>query len=192
MDIRIKDNSTGTVAKVTPEFQLETRAETLSHQHYISREFAQTFQVIGVTDTLTAATIPVLHIKNDDPERDLVISYIRLQIVDPNATLPGVGDYFQLGLGTTISGGSAVTPVNTNASSGKVASVTATHSTPSSSGTFSELDRWYPTADGDSVTYNKDGSIILGLNDTFEIRIVSTSTAGIAYARTTFMMVDKE
>lgn len=192
MEVRIANNSDGTTARVTPEYQLEVRAETLSQQHYISREFAQTFQVIGVTDTLTSATIPVLHIKNTDSERDLVVTYVRMQIVDPNATLPATDNYFQMGVGSTVTGGTVVVPVNTNVSSGKVASVTATHSTPTSGGTFSEIDRYYPTADGDSVTYNKDGSVILGLNDTFEVRMVSTGTAGIAYARATFMMVDKE
>ena len=191
MEVNIKNHDNGYLAGVTRDYQLKVQSESLSLQHFISRAYAQTFQVIGRTDTLTAATIPILHIKNDDPDRLLVFSYIRAGIVDSNATLPGVGDYIQLGLGSTVTSGTAVTPVNVNATSGKVATVTATHSTPTSGGTFTEIDAFYPKADGEQQVWNKDGSVVLGLNDTFEARIVSTATAGIAWARFTFMMLDK-
>ena len=191
MEVNIKNHNDGLIAAVTPDYQLKTQAESLELQHFISREKGQTFQVIGRTDTLTAATIPILHVTNNDPDRLMVISYIRAGVVDSNATLPGVGDYIQLGVGTTGSGGTAVTPVNTNRSSGKTASITALHSTPTSSGTFSEIDTFYPKADGEQQVWNKAGSVILGLGDTFEARIVSTATTGIAWARFTFMMLDK-
>lgn len=191
MEVNIKNHTNGSIAGVTRDFQLKTQAESLSLQHFISREYGQTYQVIGTTDTLTAATIPILHITNDDPERLLVFSFIRAGIVDPNATLPNANDYIQLGVGATVTGGTAVTPVNTNRSSGKVATVTAVHSTPTSAGTFTEMDRYYPKEDGHEQVWNKSGSLILGLNDTFEARIVSTSTAGVAWARFTFMMLDK-
>ena len=39
------------------------------------------------------------------------------------------------------------------------------------------------------MTFNKQGSVIVGQNDTLEIRVVSDHTAGTAYARVTFMMI---
>ena len=189
MEVNIKNHSDGVVAQVTDEHQLRVEAEIHELQHHVSRTTGQTFQVLGITDTLTAATIPILHIVNNDPDRALVISFIRSQIIGSNATLPGVGDYVQYGFGTTASGGTAVVPVNQNRKSGSSALVTALHSTPTSAGTFVEEDRWYPDADGARETYNKQGSIILGLNDTWESRVVSTSTAGIVWTRATFMMM---
>lgn len=190
MEINIKNHANGDIAGVTSEHQLQVEAETHELQHHVSRTTGQAYQVQGETDTLTAADIPILHIINDDPDRSLVVSFIRSGIADANATLPDIGNYIKLGFGTTMTGGTAVTPVNMNRKSGADALVTATASTPTRVGTFVEFDRWYPSADGDRESYNKQGSLILGLNDTLEIAHVSTSTAGIAWARVTFMMMD--
>ena len=191
MEVNIKNHQDGYIAGVTKDFQLKTQSESLMLQHFVSRTHGESYQVLGRTDTLTAATIPILHVTNDDPDKLMVFSYIRAGIVDPNATLPSVNDYIQLGFGSTVTGGTAVTPVNTNQTVGKVASVTATHSTPTSGGTFTEIDTFYPKEDGHEQVWNKAGSVILGLNDTFEARIVSSGTAGIAWARFTFMMLEK-
>lgn len=189
MDINIRNHADGKIAGVTSEHQLQVEAEVHELQHHISRSTGQAYQVRGETDTLTAATIPVLHLRNDDPDRALVISFIRSGVVATNASLPAIAEYFALGFNTTISGGTAVTPVNMNRKSGSDALVTATTSTPTSAGTFVEFDRWYPNSNGDRESYNKQGSIILGLNDTIEIRHISTGTAGVSWARITFMMM---
>ena len=190
MEITIKNHSNGTVAGVTSENQLQVEAEVHELQHHISRKKGQSYQVTGETDTLTAATIPVLHIRNDDPDRKLVISFIRMGIVDSNATMPTATDYFQMGFDATVTGGTATIPVNMNRNSGADALATATASTPTSAGTFLETDMWPPKEDGDRNSFNKQGSVILGLNDTFEIRFTSTSTTGKAWARITFMMME--
>jgi hypothetical protein len=57
-------------------------------------------------------------------------------------------------------------------------------------GVFTQIDRVYTKA-GDQVVYNKQGSIILGLNDTFSIKFVSTGT-GTGAARVTFMMLEND
>ena len=191
MEVNIKNHKTGQLAEVNANGQLEVRSESNSQQHFISHNFGQSYQVHGSTDTLTAATHTVLHIKNTDPGRDLVISYIRLQLVAANAS-DTLTDYFEFGFKTEVaSGGAAVTPINLNKKVGSVALVTATKTSPTMSGTLESLEHWHPKASGDINTFNKDGSIILGLNDTFEIRYISTSTTGIARARITFMMVEE-
>jgi hypothetical protein len=53
-------------------------------------------------------------------------------------------------------------------------------------GTFTQFDKWYPGAD-QMMTYNKHGSLIIGFNDTLEIRLVTDHTAGNALARVTGM-----
>ena len=191
MEVNIKNAKDGQIAEVTPNGQLSVRAEVNSQQHFISHEFGQAYQAHGASDTLTAATHTVLHLKNDDPNRDLLISYIRPQLVGANAA-DTVGDYFEFGFGRTVaSGGSAMIPVNMNRKVGSVALVTATIGSPTMAGTFLSMEHWHPGVSGDANSFNKEGSVVLGLNDTFEIRYVSTATAGIARARVTFMMAEE-
>lgn len=190
MDVHIQNHSNGDIAGVTLEHQLQVEAEIHELQHHVSRTTGQSYQVLGVTDTLTAGIIPVLHITNNDPDRKMVVSFIRSGVVASAATLPNVADYFSIGFGTTASGGTAVTPTNANRTSGSDALVTALSSTPTSAGTFEEFDRWYPASSGDRISYNKQGSVILGLNDSIEIRHTNTSTGGTSWARVTLMMMD--
>ena len=182
------------MVEVTPQNQLKVKAESISQQHFISSKFGRTFQVDGNSVTLTSATHTVLHLKNNDAEKDLVVSYIRMQLVGAS-TADNLTDYFELGFDRTVtSDGTAKTPVNMNRGVGVVASVTATDgagTTPTMAGTFVSAEKWYPKASGELNTFNKDGSLMLGFNDTLEIRYVGTSTTGNAYARITFMMVDK-
>jgi hypothetical protein len=188
----IQDPATGIAAEVNGDQKLITISEQHALQHENAWYKENTYQVVG-TVTIANATTTVLHIKNTDSTRKMVISYIRVQAIDPagGTSPPAAVNYFSLGLNQTVSsGGSAVTPVNTNAGSGRVASVTATHNGPTVAGTLAELDRWYLSADGGTETWNKEGSIILGLNDTFGINFTSDNTSGTAYARVTFMMID--
>jgi hypothetical protein len=190
----IRDPSTDRAAVVNFEGKLFTISETHSLQHENSWYNENTYQVIGDV-TLANATTTVLHLKNTDATRNLVISYVRVQAIDPTGGTapPAAANYFQLGLDETVSsGGTAVTPVNVNAGSGRVADVTATDNGPTMAGTFAELDRWYLDSDGGAQTWNKEGSIILGLNDTFSVRVVSDNTGGTAYARVTFMMIERD
>lgn len=193
MEVILKNNLNGNTVGVSNNNQLQVVAESKSLQHYISLEEQNTYQVIG-TVTIANATTTVLHLKNDDPDKYMVISYIRAQTIDAasGTALPSAATYFDLGYGRTVaSGGASVTPVNTNALSGKVASITATANGPTMAGSFTELDRWYCDADAGSVEYNKEGSLILGLDNTFEVRLTSDHTSGTAYVRVTFMMIDR-
>jgi len=194
VDAIIKDPN-GQWASVNESHQLLVRAESLSHQHHQSHVNGAAFQASGHSATLSSGTNTVLHIKNNDPLRDMVVTYVRLQLVgSANGAYDSLTDCFELGTGRTLSSdGTAVTPFNMNRSkSSIVASVTATEgagTNPTMAGTFLATgDRWYPNAAGDREKYNKEGTLILGLNDTLEIRYVGTHTAGQAYARVSFLM----
>ena len=77
-----------------------------------------------------------------------------------------------------------------NRSSGVIANVTATEGAPTMAGTFVGVgDHWHPAASGDTAKYNKEGSLILGFNDTMEVRYVGTHTFGEVHVRVTFMMI---
>jgi len=181
-------------ANVTSRGQLETQAETKELQTYISEMDGETYQVQGHSVTLTSATHTVLHLKNDSSTQNAQVVFIEIQGVTlANSNL--TSEYFELGFGRTVSSnGTAVIPTNMNRTFGKTASVTATEgagTTPTMAGTFVPFDRFYPGSANDKKSYNKAGSLILGQDDTMEIRYVGTGTTGVAYARIMFMMVDK-
>lgn len=190
MPIQIQNNKDATVAGVTSEHQLKVQAESHSMQHHISWVNEEVYQAISTDTGITAKTQTLLHIKNTSSTKNLVISFVRMQCVTNTASKPVVGEYFQLGLGEIVaSGGTETTPVNMNTLSGKVAEATCTGIDPTMSGTFTEIDKYYDTSNEEHI-HNKQGSIILGLNDTFSVRFVSAGT-GEAVARATFMMINK-
>lgn len=190
MGFRIEDGEgNGRDAHVDNEGQLKVVAESHELQHHVSLVEGETYQAISTDTGITAKTQTVLHLKNTSTTHYLVISFIRLQAITNTASKPVVGEYWQLGFDDTVSsGGTDITPVNTNRSVGNVAPVTATGIDPTMAGTFVEIDRWYN--DNSEKTYNKQGSIILPLNGTFSVRLTSTGT-GQATARVTFMMISK-
>ena len=135
-----------------------------------------------------------MHVINEDPDKDLVVTFLRAQIVGASGgAFDALTDFLEFGFGRTVaSGGTAMTPVNMNRSSGVAASVTATENNPTMAGTFVSIgDVWHPAAGGETAVYNKNGSVILGLNDTLEVRYIGTHTAGEIECRITFMMIDK-
>jgi hypothetical protein len=185
-------HGTANKAKVNSDGQLTTQAETHELQHHISRTEGQVYQTVGRETAITNATQTILHIKNTSTTQLFTVSYIRVQLVGETGgtAVPDPATYFQFGFGRTYgSGGTAVTPINMNRTSGNVASLTAYNDSPTMAGTFTEIDAWYP--DGDNMhVFNKHGSLLLGFNDTFEIRLVTDHTAGLAYARITGMFLE--
>ncbi len=188
MAVEIKNHSDGTLAAVTPGHQLLVQSEVHELQHHISRHEANTYQAISIDTGITAQDQTVFHIINNSATHNCVISFIRFVDIT-SITTKVIGNYFELGFGRTAASGTTTTPVNMNVASGKVADVTVTGIDPTMSGSFTAIDRFY-TVLGDDVVLNKHGSIILGLNNTFEIRFISTGT-GEARVRITFMMIAK-
>lgn len=194
MGIQILDGQGGSnVAGVTSEGLLRVQAQTNAIQFHHSREHGSAYQVQGDFASVNNSTHAVLHLKNTSSSKLVVVTYIRCQFLDyaGGTALPNVATYWDFGLNRTVSsGGTAVTPVNMNATSGNASSVTATDNNPTMGGTFLEFDRYYPSSEADQLTYNKEGTLILGQNDTFEIRITSDHTSGVAQARVSFIEYD--
>ena len=186
----IKDGvGTGKSAKVNQDNQLEVHASIAEQIHWYSEVKGQAYSVVGVTDTLTAATVPILHFKNTSTTAELVIEAINFQTIAEAATIPASGIYFQIAFGRTFSSaGTLITPINVNSGSGNAAEVTVYHSTPVLAGTASEFRRIYNQTDGELYEIHPDGAIIIAPNDTLEISYVTTGTAGIASASVLFYM----
>ena len=190
MAFQLEDGTgTGNRATVNSENRLLTTAINHELQHHMSFYDGQVYQVIGDHNLTSSGTKPILHITNTDPDKDLTVSYMRVQYPDSTSVID-MDTYFQLGFGREyVSNGSIVTPVNMNASSGNDAIVECHSSNPVLSGSFNELDRWY--CDKSMMTFNKHGSLVLGLGNSMEWRLVTNQTSGLAYVRVTMMMMNK-
>ena len=192
MGFQIEDGTgTGQRAGVTNENQVLVQAEIHELQHHLSRHKGQVYQIIGQETAVNNSTHTILHIKNTSSTYLMFVSYIRMQCMklSGGTAIPTSETYFQMGFGRTYSsGGSAVTPVNMSRTSANIAPVTVYDDSPTLAGTFVEADRWYPYQD--MMTFNKHGSLILGLNDTMEVRFTTDHTSGLAYARVTAMFLN--
>jgi len=176
--------------KISAENQMHVQAENHELQHHISILHGQVYQAIGTHTLTTSGAKTILHLKNDDPERMMVVSYMRLQFPGGDGTIDN-DTYFQLGYGTTYSaGGAGVTPINMNSSSGNLATITAYHDNPTVTGSLDVFDHWY--ADNGMMTFNKHGSIVMGLGDTLEFRLQTDQSTGLVYVRCTFMMYERD
>ena len=188
---QIKDGKgRGNVAGVNSNNQLEVYAQTASLQHVLSHRDGQAYQVWG-TANLGSGTVIPLHIKNDNADRDLIATYIRWQVIDQasGTELPNASNYMTIALGRTYaSGGAIATPINVNARSGNIPQITVYQSNPTLAGTAKVFDRWYPKAEGDMNVWNKEGTVILGRDDTLELAYVGDHTSGIVFARVSFIM----
>lgn len=166
-----------------------------SIQHHNSHRDKQAYQVEG-TATPIVGTVPVLHIKNTSTDKDMVISYIRCQVVDTvtaGTAYPNAANYFRLAFNREwASGGTAVIPVNMNPTSGNSASVTAYTNGPTLSGTAQAFDREYIKAEGEVTRWSKEGSIILQPGGSIEVDYVGDFTDGVAWSRISFIMQKRE
>jgi len=191
MSIQIGGRGNKYVLEVNQEGQALVKSESLALQHWVALNKNQSYQVVGDFASVNNSTHTILHVKNTDADRVMAISYVRVQLVGTSGgtALPAAATRFELGYGRTYaSGGTAVTPVNTTSGAANSAAVTAYDNNPTMAGTFTELDRIY--VDNSQYAFNKEGSLLIPQNQTFEIRVVSDHTAGTAYARITFMMLE--
>ena len=179
----------GQWAAVTKDQQIEVLSEAASQQHIISRRNGQAFQIWGTATCVNGTTV-VLHTKNDS-EKEMVLSYIRWQILDPSGgtALPNASNYLQVGFGTTYSsGGTEKTPINVNTGSGKLSSITTYNNDPTTTGSFDVIDRHYPKAEGEMYRFNKEGAVIIPPGKTLEINYVGDHTSGTIYSRISFYL----
>ena len=188
--MQIEDPRTGTTARVDSNQRLQVAAKASPVQHIVSEELEDAYQVIGEATPAVGTVIP-LFITNNDTTKKCVLSYIRLQVVGQSPTGPSTAEYFSIRTGGShTGGGTAVTPVNMHIGSSKSASVTAYKENTLVVVAGTEIDRWYPTSDGDTVAYNKEGALIIPAGGSIEIAYVGTGTVGLVYARASFYMED--
>jgi hypothetical protein len=183
------------VQLVNKHGEAKVKSTSSELQHVIAERDGLAFQVIGDFTSVNNSTHTVLHIENTSTTKNLYITFIRVQTVDlaGGTTLPSASTYWQFGYGRTYaSGGTAVTPVNTNQSSGKTADATCYDNNATMAGTFTELDRHYVESEADDQSYNKHGALVLGKGNTFEVRLTSDHTSGTAYCRASFFYEDSE
>lgn len=192
MEVRIQNNDDGTIAGVTNGGQLRVISESHSLPFHISYTQASVYQFVADA-TVINGTAVVWHITNTDTNRIMVFAEIDAQVVDAagGTAIPSANTYFELGFDRTYSsGGTAITPVNQNRTIGKVASATLYDNAPTLAGTFLQTQKWFPSAEAERYTFEERDSLILGLNDTLEMRVVSDHTSGTALSHCTFMMID--
>jgi len=183
----------GYLAEVGSDNKLRVSSKSSSIQHNISAEEKQAYQVIG-SATLSSGTVTILHIKNTSSLLNMVITYLRHQVVGAagGTAFPNSSNYFSISLGRTYSsGGSVAITVNVNAGSGNTAQVLVYEDGPTLTGTAKEIDKWYTKSDGDMNTFSKEGALIIPPNSTMEIAYIGDQTSGTIYARISFIMEEQ-
>lgn len=179
-------------AKVDSKNRLQTLAVTESFQQNASNTNKQAYQAVG-TATLASGTVTALHIKNTSTTRNMFVTYIRHQVIDPagGTALPNASNYMTVGFDRTLSsGGSTVTPTNMFIGSSNAAEATITTGAPTLSGTSTEVDRWYTKSEADMNSFNKEGALIIPPSQTMEVSYVGDQTSGTLYTRVSFVMDD--
>ena len=188
----INDPSNGNAASVLDDGRLEVDAKSSPLQHIVSSEQQQAYQAQGST-TIAAGTETILHIKNTSTTGNMVITFLRLQIIGVVAAVPEAATYVTLNQNTTIaSGGVELTPINMYLGHSNAATVVSTSGeTPIvTAGTPVEFDRWYPSSDGDARTYNKEGVLIVPPQQSINIAVTSGTIGGDVHCRVSFIMED--
>ena len=186
----ISDGRSRNTAHVDIENRLWVNAKSSSIQHVISSVDQDAYQVSG-SATLSSGTVVALHIINNDPNKNMTITYLRHQIIGASGgtDFPNANNWFSARLGRSYSAdGSVVLPVNMFGGSGNAAAITTYEGNPTLTGTAFEFDRWYTKADGDMNTYNKEGALIIPPNRTIELSYVGDRTSGIIHTRISFTM----
>lgn len=132
-----------------------------------------------------------LYVKNDDPLRDLVVTYIRHQVVDltGGTTLPNGNNYFTMSMNPTLTNaGDVLVAKNVNPGFGNDAIITS-YGNGSIVTPGDEFERWFTKDLGDMNIYNKEGALILKYGNSMDISYVSDHTSGLFYFRLSFIMV---
>ena len=175
--------------------RLKTSAVSLPIQQYISADHGGAYQVSGSVSIAGAGTYNVLHVRNDSGTALAVATYIRPSAIAITGGTFGIATYFEMDFGGNYaSAGTQVIPVNMNQTSGNEAPVTAYGNNPTLTTDTQPLvpfDYWYPDGVTGNFSFNKQGTLILGKNDTVTFRFVTDHTSGLAFIRLSFLSVDK-
>lgn len=194
MSQAIKDGTgTGYHAAVNNRNQLLTESVSQSIQHYMSLAYQRAYQAGAVTTIGGAGTIPCLVLTNNHASRRMCVTYIRWEVIDPSGgtAYPSANSYMGLQHGQSrASGGTEVTPVNMYIGDGAVSGVTVYADNTTMTGTAVEIDRWYPKAEGEMNTWNKEGALIVPPGESIDLAYTTDNTGGLVYTRVSFIMRD--
>lgn len=171
--------------------RLKTVSIAVPQQHHASIEHGKAFQVLGAVTIAGAGTYNILQLANDSDTDVLVGTYIRPAVASLAGGTFGSATYFEADTGGVRSAaGSAVSAVNMNLTSGNVAPITAYDSNPTLTGTLTPFDYWYPEAATDNFSFNKQGTLVVGKNDSVTFRFITDHTSGLARVRLSFLMTE--
>jgi hypothetical protein len=183
----------GRWAAVDKTNRVLTRAIAEPIQHSAARDGDDAYQVIGTHAwTTTGGTFVPLYLQNNSTERSLVITRIRTQIVFTGTpTLPVTTSYINTLVNSEYStGGSVVTPINLSVGSGNQAETISYTGNPTLVAGSDTIDTFYPASNGELVTYDKGGALLLRPGRGMAFSLTTAVTAGTVYVRVSFFMED--
>jgi len=164
--MRIEDGvGKGTVAEVDDENRLIVKAVTVTEEHYINNHDGNAYNMTFQNSAISGNS-PFFYIKNTDD------MWMICEGFNVFSTYPGL-QYIEISLGDTgtAAAGSAGTPVNMNAGSGKLADVTCRYGNKLTGLTQGNIiERHYVASGGSSKSVNFDMDVILPKNTTLTFR----------------------
>ncbi len=178
-------------AKVDSSNRLKVDAISSTFEHFVSHTESNGYQIIGTASSVDG-TVNIIHIKNVDSNNlTLLPMRIRTQLIDlaGGSSLPNANNYFSFTLEEMhSSGGSTATPINTTAGSTKLSSTIVHINDPTLIGTAKEIERCYPSVNGEIDIWQTDGVLIVPPGNTMNVRYVGDYTSGLLYTSILFVM----
>lgn len=178
-------------AKVDSSNRLKVDAISSTFEHFVSHTESNGYQIIGTASPVDG-TVNIIHIKNVDSNNlTLLPMRIRTQLIDlaGGSSLPNANNYFSFTLEEMhSSGGSTATPINTTAGSTKLSSTIVHINDPTLIGTAKEIERCYPSVNGEIDIWQTDGVLIVPPGNTMNVRYVGDYTSGLLYTSILFVM----
>jgi len=186
--MRIDDGKgRGYQAAVDPTNRLKTVAVSFPVQQHASFDEGKANQLLGTVTIAGAATYNLLHLKNNSDTDDMIFTFMRPSVQSLAGGSIGEATYLEFVFGGEYaSGGVVTTPINMNRTSGVVSNITAYTGNPTLTGTLTPFDYWHPEATTDNFVFNKNGTLVLGKNDTLTVRLVTDHTTGQARVRLSY------
>lgn len=167
----IKDGNHGYTARVSADGKLNTFAVTKEMASYNSLVFGKSFVLVadGSIAEPNSTTKGIISLTNNSDTEVITISEVTHQFLCPTTTLPAVGEYFTCYVGgTTPTGGTAITSINTNVTSNNDGNQVSLKDGFTQTNKGSIVHRAFIN-NGQLYNSALDGIYVLGTNDTFSM-----------------------